>query len=481
MKILPEFLKIKNNNKFFTIFNTFSEKERSEFCEFLQLSFVQKPRLSKIIIYKIQTGTDLNDYLSEKYSKRSLWNIYSELTTSIMQFISFKEILSEKKEMHKLQRKQLNKRDLTKYLVQDYKNEIKHDLDSEFDFESMNNIYKSALNCLVSMFKSSDSKDIDSIFQIYSDYHIMNVFLELLSRRIEYEIRTEIYGKKNFYLYEEVYRFIDFENILMVIYKFYPEYENIFKIIYNLNIVINDPDDYESFQNAKNIFFKNSSQLTDKYKSDILNVFTNICSLITKRTTRNMGSDLFDIMKEKVRLGLINDLIAANKGENHFREYIHVALSVNEISWAEDFLNKYSNLLPFNLRRNSINSALAFIELKKKNYVSAIEYAFMLNRKYYVYDLDFFRILICANFESGNLIECDSAKKRLHEYILRNSRFPQTYKKSAKKFIGCLSKLIKFKETNSKSILAELEYEVKNKSELMWRNWLIYVINESKK
>lgn len=470
----------KSNNKFFTIFNTFSAKERSEFCEFLQLSFVQKPRLSNIIVSKIQTGSDLNEYLSEKYSERTLWNIYSELTTSIMQFISFKEILSDKKEMHKLKRKQLHKRDLSKYLVQDYKNEIKQMLASEFSFESMNDIYKSALNCLVSMFKNQDFKDFDSTFKLYSDFHVLSVFLELLSRRIDFEIRIEIYGKKNDYLFEEIYRFIDFEKILMVIKKFYPEYEYIFNIIYNLNIVINNPNDIESFKNAKNIFFTDSAKLTDKYKSDIINVFINICSLITKRTTRNMSFDLFDLKKEKIKLGLISDLTTVFKVENHFREYIHVALAVNEINWVEDFISKYSNLLSDNLKENNINSALAFIELKKKNYTAAIEFALKLKREYYVQDLDYYRILICANFESGNLLECNSAKKRLQEYILRNSRFPKTYKKSAKKFIGCLSKLIKFKETNSKSILTELEYEVKNRSELMWRNWLINMIKDSK-
>lgn len=470
----------KSNNKFFTIFNTFSEKERSEFCEFLQLSFVQKPRLSNIIISKIKSGTDLHEYLSEKYSERTLWNIYSELTTSIMQFISFKEILSDKMEMHKLKRKQLLKRNLTKYLVQDYRNEIKQELASELSFETMNDIYKSALNCLVSMFKSQDFKDFDLTFKIYSDFHILSVFLELLSRRIDFEIRIEVYGKKNDYLFEEIFGFINFEKILMVIKKFYPEYGNIFNIIYNLNIVINDPNDAESFKNAKNIFFTESAQLTDKYKSDIINVFINICSLITKRTTRNMSIDLFDLMKEKIRLGLTTDLTATIKDENHFREYIHVALAVNEICWVEDFIEKYSPLLPNNLKENNINSALAFLELKKKNYSAAIEFAHKLKRKYYVQDLDYYRILICANFESGNILECNSVKKRFQEYILRNSHFPQTYKKSAKKFIRCLSKLIKFKETNSKSILTELEFEVKNLNELMWRNWLIIMIKDSK-
>lgn len=470
-----------HNNKFFTVFNTFSETERKEFCEFLQLSFIKKPRLLNVVINKILIGSDLHTFLSSKYSERTVWNIYSELTISIMQFISLKEILSDKKEMKELKRRQLQKRNLSKFLIKEYRNDLNSELSSGLSFESMKEINKTARNCLISIFKSGILKNSDSIFKIHSDYQILSVILEILSRRIDFEIRIEVYGKKSTYLFEEIFKFIDFENILSVIKKFYPEYENLFNIIYNLNIVINDPNNYDSFKNAKNFFFKGSSQLTDEYRSDILNVFTNICSLITKRTTRNMSSDLFDIMKEKVRLGLINDLITANKGENHFREYIHVALSVNEIHWAEEFIKNYSTLLPLNLRENNMNSAKAFLELKKKNYDTAIEFAFKLKRKYYVYDLDFFRILICANFESGDMIECDSAKKRLHEYILRNSRFPQTYKKSANNFIGCLSKLIKFKETNSKSILSELEYEVKNKSELMWRNWLIFIINDSKK
>ena len=101
------------------------DSERKEFCEFLRLSFIKKTRLSEIIIDKIESGTDLHAYFLKKYTERSLWNIYSELTGSLEQFLSLKEIMTEEAEAHRLKRNQFRKRDLTRLLVSDHKNNIK--------------------------------------------------------------------------------------------------------------------------------------------------------------------------------------------------------------------------------------------------------------------------------------------------------------------------------------------------------------------
>jgi hypothetical protein len=470
----------KNNNKFYTILNTFSNLERNEFCEFLDLSFIKKPRLSKIVIEKINSGTDLDEYLKTKYSARTQWNIYSELTVSIKQFVALKEILLDKEEMHRLKRKQLFRRDLTKPLILDYRNVIKLKLAEKLSSESMKEISKTAYDCLHSLFKKGEFKETDPVYKVFSDFHVLSFILEIMTFDIDMEIRNKFYGEKDRFLNKEIFSFIDFESILTVIKNLYPEYNNIFYVIYNLNKVTRDPADFESFKIAKDIFLSDSSLLSDRYKYDLFNMFVNIGNLITKSQKMDMHSELFELMSWKIKEGLTEDLRETLMGGNHFREYTLVAISVNEHKWAEEFIKKYSSILPKDLRENSVNTAMAFLQLHRKNYDEAIAFISKLKRTYLIHDLDYFRIMIGAYFESGNLLECLSVKRHFQEYMRKSSRFVQTYKKSSQNFLGCLTKLINYKESGKKKILNDLEYEVKNSNELIWRIWLEKMIGEMK-
>jgi hypothetical protein len=473
-------MKVKKNNRFYSIFNTLSETERMEFCEFLRLSFVKKPRLSQLVIDKIESGDELHSFLEEKYSDRSLWNIYFELTKSIKQFIAVKEVMENEKEMHNLKRIQLSKRNLSKHLIRDYTNNISVLKSSEFSFSTFNEIHRLALDCSGELSKYGLSKEFSDMYKTHSDFHVISFIFELISHRIEKIIRREFYGDKTKAMSEDMIRLIDIEKTKELITTHYPEYKTILSLLSELYATVSKPDNMSSFKRAKEIFLRNTNLFSEKYKSEIFYTLINMCTLIAQRSKRNLDAEMFDLMKSKLENGFVDDLENSMVGGNHFRDYVYVALNFNKDKWAEDFIKNYSHYLPDDLRDNNVNTAFAFLNLYRKNYTDAVMYISKLKRKFFIHDFDYYTIQIFSYYESGDIIECLRVKKRFQEYFKNNSQFPKSQTPGAENFLKLLSGLIKYKETGNKKLLDDLEYEVENTDELFWRKWLSRMIKKAR-
>ncbi|MCB0726517.1 MAG: hypothetical protein KDD00_03590 [Ignavibacteriae bacterium] len=473
-------MEVKKNNKFFTIYSSLTSQEKMEFCEFLKLSFINKPRLSELIINRIQSGKDLHLYLSGKYSPRTLWNIYSELTRSLEQFLSVKELMHNEKEMHKLKRIQFSKRGHRKLLNNEFKNEIKNLKETEFSYHTLSNIHIAANNYVSELIKDGISKDFYEINKLNSDFQILRSFFEMLSYNIETETRKEFYEIGPELLQNKIIEIIDYEKILKIINDGYPEFKVFFNIIYYMHCSLQDPWNYENFKKAKDEFLLNAGKCTLDYRSEVYIALLNICNIISNRTKRNMNPDMFEILRSKLDNGLTDDLSSVKLGENHFRDYIYIALLQNDDKWAEDFLNKYSPVLPEPIRENNINTALAFINYHRKNYSDAIIYIKKVKRNYYINDLDFYTIQIFSYFDLGNIVECLRIKSRFQEYVKKNTQMSDEYKIGIINFIKILSYLISFKENGKRNNLEDLEYNIQNTKKLFWRNWLTIKLKELK-
>ena len=468
------------SNKFYKVFGTLSDSERKEFCEFLRLSFIKKTRLSEIIIDKIESGTDLHAYFLKKYTERSLWNIYSELTGSLEQFLSLKEIMTEEAEAHRLKRNQFRKRDLSKLLVSDHKINIKKLKSSEFNYRTLNEIQRSAFECLPALSRAGMSKEFSEMYKTYSDYNFMNFYFELISELIEKKIRMEFYNDNTVIIKEEFFLKYEFHKVLKTVDSIYPEYSVIFEILFKLYSAVNSLQDITDFKEARKVFIKNKDLFSDYYKNEMYHSLLNVCTLIAQKTKKNLDGEIFMILKSKLDSGLTDDLKNSKIGGNHFRDYVYIALNLNEDKWAEEFINEYSQILPEELRENNLNTAFAFLNLKRKNYKDAVKFITKLKRVYYIHDLDYYTVQIFAYYDSGNILECLKIKKRFHDYLNRNSGFPESHKKGSENFLKILNGLIRYKETGRKKILDDLEHEYSRAEELFWRKWLSEKINEAK-
>jgi tetratricopeptide (TPR) repeat protein len=206
----------------------------------------------------------------------------------------------------------------------------------------------------------------------------------------------------------------------------------------------------------------------------------NVSILIAQKTNRNLDFEMFEIFKSKIESGLFKDLKSSKIGGNHFRDYVYIALNVNEDKWAEEFIENYSHYLPKELKENNINTAKAFLYLKRKNYDDAVKYIKKLNRKFHIHDLDFYTIQIFAAYDSGNIVECLRVYKIFKEYLNNNSSFPGNIKKGPVNFLKILRILISYKETGNKYLLNEIEQTIENTGELYWKGWISEKVAEGK-
>ena len=472
-------MKVKKNNRFNSIFSTLSETERKEFCEFLRLTFVKKPRLSGIVIDKIELGDDLHSYLESKYSERSLWNIYFELTRSIKQFIAIKEIIDNEEKMHDLQQLQFRKRGLGDLLIADHKKNIDKLKSNGFSELTLKEIHDSSENCVMEMAKYGLSKDLSKMMKTSSDHFILRFYYDLVLNLIEKQLRKEFYGDIENFLMLELTLHSDLSKIFGIISERYPEYEVFFGINLNLYAAITEPDNLRYFIKAKKLFMSNISRLSANLRSDTYYTLLNVAIFISKKSKNNLDREMFDIMRSKLDNGITDDLKKIKIGENHFRDYVYIAVNLNEDKWAEEFINKYSSLLPEELRENNVNTSLAFLNLNRKRYSEAIRYIMNLKRSFHIHDFDYYTIQIFAHYESGNIVDCLRVKKRFQEYLKNNSQLPKFDKTGSENFLKLLTELIKYRDTGKKKILDDLKYAVVNTDELFWRKWISKMLEEA--
>lgn len=474
-------MKSKINNKFYSIYNTFTEKEKKEFYEFLNISFIKKPRQFEISLKLLESGKEFHSVIEKKYSERSLWNIYSELKISLDQFLAIKEITGNPEEVKKFARAQYKERGLSDLIVSDLKSVIKNKKSSEISYDTFKDIHLASLEYAKTLSKTGIHKDAYKIDNVNTDFHLLSFFFEVLVSMIEKEIRMSFYGENSRSFLNEIPEIINIKKTLKLIESYYPEYEFIFKILYYFYSAAEDPMDFESFCKARDLFFLNLSRFSEKLKIDFYYIILNINIYISQKTNRNLDFEMFEIFKSKLENGLFEDLKSSKIGGNHFRDYVYIALNVNEDVWAEDFIKKYSNYLPEELKENNINTALAFLNLKRKKYDDAVKFIKRLNRNFHIHDLDFYTVQIFASYDSGNIIECLRLKKSFREYLKNNTRFPKNIKTGPENFLKILKILINYKETGNKNLINEIEFIIENTKEIYWKVWINEKIAEAKR
>ncbi|HMS34420.1 MAG TPA: hypothetical protein PKC91_10060 [Ignavibacteria bacterium] len=460
------------NTKFFAFHNILSVTEKKEFTEFLKLSFIKKPRNAKEIINILESNSDLSEYLNSKYSRRSQWNILYELSKSIEEYFNLKENISDGSSQPSLKAGNKFKTDLSKFVLKDQLKKANTLAKAKINFLTFREIYNSANKSLDILKREGVTKEFLNTLKLYSDFHTIANYFESISMLTDLEIMNKFYSKKTKYLNQKMASFSELNKFMEILSKNYPDVHKIFYVIYHLYISVLKPEEIENFRKAKSVFFKNIDLYSVGYMKEMFQMFINTSHIIGDFTNRKMDREIFELFEFKLKLGLNDDFQSVKIGGNHFRDYVLIAINSNEIEWADNFIKEYNSLLPSEIKNDIYFTSLAYLNLAKKKFVEAKFYINRIERKFFIYDIDFFRINICANYEQGNILEALIYVNKFRDLVRKSKSFPDTHKSGSKNFNNCIVKLIKYKELKSKKILIELENQVRNFKDLIAKNWI---------
>lgn len=366
----------------------------------------------------------------EKFDYFKLKNALSDLYNLGKEFLSFLKYKKDEKVKEKFLLEELRLRRLNKFFEQEYKTAItnleKNPIKDEFYAEHKINLAYENLSYLVP-FKPNDilllQQEKLDLFLVYALIKILKSYDVMM-----HEEKQNNY-KYDMQMFDEVIKFLDnnkFDNPTLIVYY------HIIRLEKNRND--------ENFYNLKETYKKHKESLNeyDKYM-----VFLHLTGYCMNEYNLNCRTDLLD-----EHFSLIKEKDGWDKAPGKkilypdFLNEVKIAVRVNEIEWAETYIEKNKNILVEG-KENTLNFCHGLIEYKKENHNKALEYFsktnfpnFILKLQVKIYELQIF-------YEMNYFDQALSAIDNFRHYVKREKSLKADFKKMFTEFLNITNSLIK--------------------------------------
>lgn len=487
------------NQNLFNILETFSKQDWSNLGKFIASPyFVRKRNYKKIYtelkkVYKKENNASklTEDYLKKKIfngknaGSQTLHNRLSEFCKVTEKFLSQENFERDTSEKQHYFLRELSKRQLHRNFnnsvnrLQNIFPENHHDADSLLTASKvlqLRSIYFQA--------KGLHEKSYVE-FHTHSEYLTAYFLDKLFYIALEFLLLEAIDVKFDHNTAKTIVNSIDTEKFIQEIESLgHPRFVMVI-IRYNLYKAFLNPDEKHYIKKVKTVFAKHRGDLNNDFKSALyLKLEAFYVNLINKGRTE-YENELFLLYKEKLGQGIIGDLFKIYYPAQNFRDYVVVGLRVGEIDWVENFIRKYSPMLPESIRKDEQTIAGARVLISKKEFTKALGILQAHKSDKQIHIIDLSRLKLKIFYELTMYEEIFLEMDNLRHFV-RKTNTHKFFSDMTKSFLNNLGELMKIttsvekKERKNRHIDEFTTYLQKSEKLPAERTWLIEKANKMK-
>ncbi|HNR19004.1 MAG TPA: hypothetical protein PKN75_01960 [Bacteroidia bacterium] len=314
---------------------------------------------------------------------------------------------------------------------------------------------------------SRKNRKSDDALQNLSD----NLDLFYLTRKLKYS--CEITNRQN--ILNVQYNNPIIKNVISFLndgnYKDVP----LVAIYHTILLTLSEPDNEKHFVRLKQLLQKHTRQITQKENRDIYAFAQNYCIRKVNTGKTNFLRELFELYKTVLTEKIIFD----NKQISHadFKNICAIAIRVNELKWAENFIAEHQFKLPKDLRNNSVNYNMARLHFAKKEYKQAVRLLTQIEFTDVYYHLDSKSLLLKVYYETENLQPLYSLISAFKIYLKRSKLISDYQRLVYKNLVTYVKKFASVKE-GKKIDIKLLSKEIEAEKNIADIGWLKEKLNE---
>jgi hypothetical protein len=474
----------KTNIKLYEIFKTFSEADWDNLLLYIKSSDAISPRKYYPFVKYLKgfrnnllklKDNDISITFSKvykkSYSEKTISNRLSELLQLLSDFFKKNAFKNNELIQADLYIDELQSRNLTNFLSKVFIEE--KDIYEKYCYND--NSHKILFNILE---KNSDNyalkgNSTDSIDTYYKATEVL--FAEILSNLYKTGQEFLILKQHKLNQFSSMHNFIEsFESD-----KLLEELEKLNKPIFTIPLIhyyvfksLQNPDCKKYIIKAKKIYFANENLFTEKFKLHIYGKIMSYYYFKINNGDEKYFKDLFLLFKRKLGQNLVSDLT-----ENYFfyinifSEYVITGLKVKQYAWVKMVIEKYSPLLPEEIREDEYTLATVRLYSAKREYekiINILAGSKIKNKKIYM-DLIPYRLISC--FELERYEECYHEIDNSRHFLKYNrERIVRVRTLPIKKFINRFSILLNYCMSPFNKDINSVFYEL-NKSGATKDDW----------
>jgi hypothetical protein len=255
------------------------------------------------------------------------------------------------------------------------------------------------------------------------------------------------------------------------------------KLSFYLVLLLKESND-EYFYSAKKILFHERSKLSlvDKYSASI--IMRNYCRIkYLKQFDKKYMEEAFVLQCDSLEHDYYSVRIEKTLRNSQFISFIDIAMSVDKIDWAEDFVEKYKPVLEADFKEETLKFCSAKLSFARKDFHSALDILAGINKfpdvivNLYIRNL---RLMIFYELDWSD--QAASAVDAYSHFLRKDKLIAEWRKQYFESFLKVYSKILKLKENPNNKINEASTIELKNQIAraglLDTRGWLIDKIGE---
>lgn len=477
------------NYKLILLVRSLSPKEIEQFQKFISSPYFTKGRnyipFLKEVIRLISESEDKNTGMKspnpdtgKKFSDQTLRNRYSELYKLGEEFLVYNSLSKNRTKKEKILLKELIEKKLYIPFRIKYKEVLKHLSNDKFDNNKYRNI--SAISELNSRFLQEKNK----IELVYSEFHKNSEIILCLNLinffELGYEFAQQEFDGRKFaqnYILDFLKK-INIEDTMKTFSKMNSIIYKITSMNYYLYRAFENEENEDYYFKSHKIFTELFAELKDSYKVKIFNYMINFSIRKQNKGIKKYQYELFKLYNEKLDQNLISDLKSNIYLFNFFRDYVHIGLSIKEYDWVENFISKYSNELPKEMREDETKLSYAKLDLAKRRFERSLSNLKNIKTTYYLLYIDSSMVKLCNYFELNKYEEAYLELDRLKHYLRNHKEIPKDHRYTYENFIKVYQKILKYQTNPERGEIGFLEKNVISLDMVSKRDWLIEKISE---
>lgn len=477
-----------HSSKLFQVFNSFSNKEFSEFIKYCSVRIDSRSVQEKFLELILKHKNNLN---SKNLNKEVVFK--NMFPNAQYKDVKIRELISE---FYKYARAFLAKEE---FINSEFMEALF--LLKQLRKKKLNNIYEIELKKLKKAVDKGNIKDAEFYrkqFLIAEEQHVNEGYKQ--TRNFNKPLQDLIDQLDIYYLSMKMRSVCEMQNYERIIGKKYKYHlldelidivekkEDSLIDVPSINIyhmvhrILKDQKD-EDYISLKNEILKHKDSFS---KSELFGLYTflsNFCIQKCNRGENKYLNELFDIYK----LLLKNELLLENNVLKHtaYKNIVSLACRIKEYKWAKSFIEDYKDHLLLKYKENAYNYNRAYLlcELEKNDETLALLNSVEFTDSHYAIDSKFILLKTYYALDEKDALEYFLIS--FFSYLKRNKDISENYRKGALNFLSLFKKI---SQTNwSKGVLGkekfgekvkDLELSVKEKEPVLNKTWLLEKVEE---
>jgi hypothetical protein len=161
-----------------------------------------------------------------------------------------------------------------------------------------------------------------------------------------------------------------------------------------------------------------------------------------------------------------------------FKNILIAAVNLNEIEWAEKFVNQYAEKVQIEYRESMWFYSRALISFRRKDFLQSLSDINKVKNDYFVLKMDIKSWTLKNYFELGYIEQSISYIDSYRHFLSKNNSLSEYFKERHLNFLKLTSDLLKLKSAPDFNILQRINKEFTNTNNIVHKDWIEEKIKE---